>query len=90
LIYFAKTVFQRLGGSVPQDADYYRAENRRLMESLEILEDQVRSLNHDLSDLTKERTELEKESEKDKNLVKELKGEVSVCIDIQKICIYFM
>jgi len=57
------------------------------MESLEILEDQVRSLNHDLSDLTKERTELEKESEKDKNLVKELKGEVSVCIDIQKICI---
>nr|CAB3229962.1 centrosomal protein of 290 kDa [Phallusia mammillata] len=63
------------GGNVPQDAEYYRAENRRLMASMEQLHEEVNSLKQEMSDTTAERDKMEQEMDKEQKLSKDLRRE---------------
>ncbi|XP_076803761.1 centrosomal protein of 290 kDa-like isoform X2 [Clavelina lepadiformis] len=61
--------------SVPRDTEYYRLENRRLMESIETYRDEKNELRQDLTTVTEDRNKYERELEEGKRLQKQLKNE---------------
>lgn len=80
-----KQLLQKLGGGVPRDAEFYRIENRRLMEQKDAYMQQNEELNRDFIKASDERNKFEQELESSRKLVRELRAEVS-CLFVSFFC----
>ena len=73
--YFQKYNVQNAGD---KDTEFYRVENRRLNDQLDMLRDQSEELKRDVADAVTERDKSEQDLELCRKQIKDLKSEVSV------------
>ena len=80
---------KKLGGGVPRDAEFYRIENRRLLEQKDSYMQQNEELSHELAKVSEDQVKLEQEMESSRKLIRDLRAEVSL-IEKQNVCSRFV